>query len=111
MLDRISKKILRIIVNLCRENQFVEIEDIQKYLPLSEEEIEECVSHLINIGYLKGFYLDNTIAHIHPTYKGKTFNEMAKKSFFEYVLKNIIVPVMIGVLSYIASKLIDNFLL
>lgn len=111
MLDSISKKVLRIVLNLCRNNQFIEIEDIQELLPLPEDEIEECVSHLIDSGYLKGICLDTTIAHIQPTYKGKTFAELEKKSFFEYVLKNILVPVMIGVLSYIASKLIDKWLL
>ena len=102
-LDKVSTQILKQIIkhdNSIFPENFCKIKCIKKY---SNDEVHECLD---NLDELKFILLNENQDRISVTFKGKQYFLLNRKKWFERIVLSIVFPVIVALITALATTII-----
>lgn len=109
MLDKKSKKILKLLNKIKDDNNAVDgSKALLKHLPkkYTEDYINNILRNLANHEYIQCFYGDGTIIDIDVMYKGQIYKEVTRNEVKTFLLKSVLTPIIIACIVAILTTLI-----
>ena len=112
MLNSQCKQVLNCLIKLSKNNiEFNGLETFEKYLSHKTfQNIWETVSYLSKNEYITVRYADDDFYSINLTYKGLAYKSFNVEIFKSFLLKSIIVPIFISIVTTILTMLLEGLL-
>lgn len=101
MLISIAKKVLKSINYLCSNSETTSSLDITVYFnnKINDLDLLNTLDYLQKEGYIIGDNQGDYWENIKPTYKGKHYNQFAWVATKEFLIKSILVPIVVSIIT------------
>lgn len=101
-----SRKVLRAIQFLCKDNQHTTSIDVTVYLHnrILSEDFDGCISLLEKEELIKTTYNELGFPQYELTHLGKHYSEFQRAEFVRFLLRSIIVPIVVAVITTLITN-------